>query len=113
MRVASAGMTLLFTVWAYYQLNDLDPFIWVTVYSIAALISLLFLFGRMASWLPLTMAVLCILCAVYLFTQADYGPPLITIEEWREAVGLLVIAAWMSTLLFYLGRGSSLSTQSK
>lgn len=100
LRAASAGMTILFTVWAYYQLNDVDPLHWVTIYAVAALFSLLFMFGKLAPSLALTAGIVCLTYAIYLFTQAEFGPPLITIEEWREAIGLLVIGGWMGVIVF-------------
>ena len=98
LRTVSAGMTILFIVWAYYQLNDVDPVQWVTVYAIASLFSLLFMLDKLASWLALMLGTICLLFAAYLFMQADYGAPLITIEEWREAIGLLVIGSWMGAI---------------
>jgi|GEM_PF-2993160 len=107
LRAATAGMTILFTVWAYYQINDVDPLKWVAIYALAALFSLLFMFGKLASWLALTAGIICITYAIYLLTQAEFGPPLITIEEWREAVGMIVIAGWMGVILFYQRRLTS------
>ena len=110
-RVISAGMTMLFVVWAYYQRNDVDPLLWVTIYVIAALFSLLFAVNKLASSMAITLGIVCATWAIYLLTQAEFGPPLITIEEWREAVGLLVIGGWMGIILLYQKRIANLATK--
>lgn len=107
MRITSAGMTLLFIVWAYYQRNDVDPALWVTIYAVAALLSLLFMFNKLAPGLALTFGSVCMAGALYLFTQIEFGPPLITIEAWREAVGLIVIGTWMGVMLLAQRRAHS------
>ena len=94
-RITGAGMTLLFIVWAYYQRNDADPFIWVTVYACAACFSLFFALDKLATVPAIVFGLVCLAWSLALLTQAEYGSPLITIEAWREGMGLLVIGLWM------------------
>ena len=102
MQIASAGMTVLFIVWAYYQRNDVDPILWVSIYAIAALCCALFIFNKLPLWLPAALGAGCTIWAVYLFFQPEYdGSALIYIEEWREAIGLLVIGLWMGVMIIY------------
>lgn len=99
LRIISAGMTFLFLVWAYYQRNDIDPALWVSLYVIAALLSVLFVFNKRVYGLAMTFGAGCVAGAIYLFTQIEFGPPLITIEAWREAIGLIIISTWMGVMV--------------
>lgn len=101
MRVVGTGMTILFAVWAYYQLNDIDPVLWVTIYIVAAFLSLMGVFTKMSPGIPLAAGGASLFGALFLLVQVEFGQPLITIEEWREAIGLLVISAWMAVLFLF------------
>lgn len=94
-------MTLLFIVWAYYQMNDQDSLIWVLVYLVGAAASVLYIFDRLPALLPLVFGGICMIWAAFLSTQFTYEPPLILIEEWREMMGLLIIAVWMGVLAWH------------
>lgn len=111
MRVISAGMTVLFIVWAYYQHNDVDPVLWVSVYTLAALLSTLFVFDKLPSPVAMTFGAGCLAGAMYLFSQVEFGPALITIEAWREAVGLIIISTWMGVILLAQKRAQSPTPQ--
>lgn len=102
--LASLGMTILFGFWSYYQMNDVDSFRWVMIYGLAGIISLIAATNRLPAIVPIILGALCLGWAVYLSTQITYGPPLITIEEWREMMGLLVIASWMGILSWIFQR---------
>ncbi len=111
LRTIGAGMTILFIVWAYYQRNDVDPLVWVTIYAIAALFSLLFMVNKLASSLALGFGIVCLAGAIYLFSKVEFGPALITIEAWREAVGLLIISTWMGIMLLFQRQAKPVTSQ--
>ena len=104
MKFASAVMALLFIAWAAFQYNDPDPFLWILVYGIAALASVLFLIQRLPAAMPIFFCAACLVWAIYLSTQISYEPPLLAIEEWREMMGLFVICGWMGLLIRALRR---------
>lgn len=96
--VISAAMAILFAVWSYYQVNDQDSLPWVLVYGIASITSVLFIFDRLPAVLPAVFGIACLAWGAFISTQFTYEPPLILIEEWREMMGLFVIAIWMAAL---------------
>jgi hypothetical protein len=109
-RALNAGMALLFLFAAVVQYNDPDPLRWVAIYGAACLASIMAAARR-----PLHPAVVAGIAAVALvwslaimfqgqggaayrhmfdaweMTAAD-------VEEARESVGLLIVAAWMTAL---------------
>ena len=102
MKIASAIMAMLFIAWAAFQYNDPDPFLWILVYGVAALVSVLYLIKRLPLAFPAAFFALCVVWALYLSTRITYEPPLIAIEEWREMMGLVVIGSWMGLLTWML-----------
>lgn len=104
-------MTLLFLVWAYYQINDQDSLLWIMVYLVSAVPGVLYIFDRLPALVPVVLGGICLVWAAFLSTQFTYEPPLILIEEWREMMGLVVIAVWMGILAWHArkqGQGVSL-----
>ena len=106
MKLVSAGMALLFIAWAAFQYNDPDPFLWILVYGLAALVSVLYLIKRLPAALPIVFCTACLIWAIILATRITFEPPLIEIEEWREMMGLIVIATWMGLLSWMLLRAT-------
>ena len=127
MKISSALMALLFIAWAAFQYNDPDPFVWIVVYGLAALASILFLINRLKIYFPLGFLAIGIVWAIILYTQAEYLdletatrecelemgsflsvcewiPQKLTSEKWREMGGLIFISAWMGILTLALGR---------
>ena len=104
MKWVSGGMAILFISWAAFQYNDPDPFMWILVYGLASLASVLFLINRLPLVFPLVFCVTGVIWAVYLSTVITYEPPLIGIEAWREMMGLIVISSWMGLLTWLLNR---------
>lgn len=111
MKITSAIMAVLFIAWAAFQYNDPDPFLWILVYGIAALVSVLFLIKRLPLALPVSFFAIGLIWALYLSTQITYEPPLIAIEEWREMMGLVVICIWMGVLGWTLYRSDNSKAQ--
>ncbi len=104
MKWVSGAMALLFIFWAAFQYNDPDPFLWIFVYGLAALASVLFLIKRLPQAFSQVFCVVCVAWAIYLSTVITYEPPLIAVEEWTEMMGLFVISAWMGLLTWLIRR---------
>lgn len=96
MRTFAALMSLLFFGFAVLQFNDPDPWIWISMYGLPGMLSLLHARGKPIIWFALTG------CCVYLLMAYYWAPHLegrfIDNEEAREAAGLLLSAGWMGVL---------------
>jgi len=126
-KVVSVAMSLLFIAWAAFQANDPDPFLWILVYGLAALASILFLVNRLPIALPGVFAIIGVIWAMVLLSQAEYMelsaavelckeemasmvavcswiPQKLMSEKWREMGGLLFASSWMAILAFVLYR---------
>ncbi len=103
-RIISLVLLLVFGMFAYWQANDNDPVLWVTIYGLVALISLLRLFNIYSR--PITTLIM-IACLVYSFWyigglfewlgSSDKGavfgtmkPDKPYVEETREFLGLIL-----------------------
>ena len=103
---------ILFSLFAYWQFNDLDPEVWVSIYTVAIIFSLFAIRGVFPK-LPLTIVVAsCVVGAIYFFpggvgewVTAEWAQKNLTMktpqmEENRETFGLLTIALVLSPALF-------------
>lgn len=93
----------IFALFAYWQFNDPDPEVWVSIYGVAIIFCLLGVRGNFPK-IPLTLlAIGCILGAIY-YWQGDVGGWISeeveqhnlsmktqSMEESRETFGLLII----------------------
>ncbi len=114
MRIASAVFVAIFLLSAAVQWNDPDPLVWIAGYLVAAGLSLAAFFGRIPI---LPNAVAAIVFGLWFLSLAGTipGAPSEAFtsfemrapghEEPREAVGLLICAAWTGFLAI---RGSRL-----
>lgn len=93
-KIFGAVFTILFLWSAYLQINDPDPILWIIIYVIAALASLLFIFKK----LHFSVAFILMLCYFIgtILNWPDSFEGLTfndmshkNIEEGREALGLL------------------------
>jgi uncharacterized membrane protein len=113
-KIFFAFWSVAFLLFAYWQLNDSDPWIWVPVYIIAAIFSFL-AFKNIYPMAPLgVIIVICCIFAVYLFPesvgdwinfeieQKDLSMKTQNSEEARETFGLLIIA-FILTIAFLKG----------
>jgi len=102
----------LFALFAYWQINDPDPEVWVSIYAVAVIFSLFAVRGIFPKW-PLSLVViLCLLGAVYFFpggvgdwiaaewVQKDLTMKTPQMEENRETFGLLTIALVLIPALY-------------
>ena len=104
-------MSLLFAFAAAVQLNDPDPIRWMAMYGAACALSLGVLFRRRT----MPVAALAVLASAIVWAAliafggpaaSDYGHMFAawemkspSVEEAREASGLLIVAVWMIVLL--------------
>ena len=121
MKFISAVMALLFTAWAAFQYNDPDPFIWILVYGLTALASILFLVNKLSLSFPLVFVLVGFVWALVLSTQIHYKDMAVAVQEcqeemasfvvvcswiprqlvcenWREMMGLVFASSWMGLL---------------
>ncbi|AZQ57704.1 hypothetical protein EJ994_02355 [Maribacter sp. MJ134] len=112
-KVIGCLFTVLFTLGAVVQYNDPDSLVWIIIYAIAAVISLLFVLNRLKIVVPLVLGVLCFAGFVYLYPPDFQGFDLNdgdirTVELGREAFGLLIIAIVFFLYVFGLKRMSKI-----
>lgn len=100
--------SLLFILFAYWQGNDPDAVIWVSVYAVAAIICALAAFGRYLTLITALMALISFVLGLYFFPssvsewvlqewqQKDLSMKTLDMEKARESFGLLIIAVIMA-----------------
>lgn len=91
---------ILFAVGAIVQYNDPDSFLWILIYVVAAIISVLFSLNKLRAVVPLVLGTACFIGFMYLYPTDFQGfgledGPIETVELGREAFGLLIIALVM------------------
>ncbi|MEM9650361.1 MAG: transmembrane 220 family protein [Bacteroidota bacterium] len=91
---------VLFLVSAVVQYNDPDPWTWILIYSIAALVSVGFALGRISFRILLSLGIMTFLGFIYTFPEKFEGfeiggGDIKNIEEGRESFGLLIISIIM------------------
>jgi len=109
---------VIFLLFAYFNLNDSDGWLWVIIYGITAAICALAAFKKWYPKLTLGYIVILLFYAGYLFVSKDgvmdwimeYDTPSIAesmqatkpyIEKTREAFGLLIAIAALSVNYFF------------
>lgn len=103
-------MGALFFVAAGLQYNDPDPVRWMLVYAAAGVVTVLVTAGRNVSRIPVLMVGIVAAAwglliarggagiASYLHMFASWEMRSASVEEAREASGLLIVAAWMALI---------------
>jgi hypothetical protein len=107
-KIFFGAWALVFTLFAYWQFNDPDPEVWVSIYTVAVIFCLLGARGVFPKF-PLTSVVLiCLLGAIYFFpggvgdwisqewVQKNLTMKTQQMEENRETFGLLTVALVLS-----------------
>lgn len=95
----------LFVVSALVQYNDPDPWIWIIIYGLAALVSFGFALGRISFGVLLSLGIVALLGFIYSFPEEFEGfeiggGDIRNIEEGRESFGLLIISIIMFVYAF-------------
>lgn len=99
LRIANAGMLVLFVFWAGFQYNDPDGLLWMAVYGAAAIECVLFLMRRLPRTIAFLYAGLCAAWAAYLAVRVAVAGEFIFDEQGREMMGLLICAGWTFFLI--------------
>ena len=115
MKAYNITMALLFGLFAYFQINDPDPFLWVTIYGVVGLVSLLRIFNIFQSTMTLIILTLILLYAALhfssfwhwlthdnkseLFGSMIYDKP--HVEGTREFLGLLMAGMALSVQFLF------------
>lgn len=118
MRITNIILTLLFVIFAGVQYNDPDPWLWITIYFLMAIISGMAAVGKYPSWLLRGGLLGCLIGLGLLLPDfidwLSNGAESITqsmkaekphIELTREFLGLLVCAAVLSFYLWQSEQG--------
>lgn len=97
--------SLLFLLFAYWQWNDPDPEVWISIYVFGAVMSAFAAFEKFFVNVLFASAIAGLLGGLYFFPtsvsdwilqewqQADLSMKTIDMEEARESFGLLIISA--------------------
>lgn len=105
--------TLLFLLFAYWQWNDPDPWLWIPIYALAALLSAMAAGGKFSLSVLSIFIVLSLAGFLYLYPgavgewiqqewqQQDLSMKNQHMEEGRESFGLLIVALIMSVALYF------------
>src|SRR5262245_29125641 len=115
-RALNAGMALLFLFASVVQYNDPDPLRWVAIYGVACLASIMAAGGRpFHPAVAAGVAAVALIWILAIIFQGQGGAAYrhmfdawemtaANVEEARESVGLLIVAAWMTALAVWRRR---------
>ncbi|EAR01888.1 transmembrane 220 family protein [Maribacter sp. HTCC2170] len=92
--------SVLFLITAGLQYNDPDPALWISIYLIATVVTLGYVFNKVSFFIPAIFGVLALIGFFYLMPETFEGftigqGDIKNIEEAREAFGLLITAIVM------------------
>jgi len=111
-KVFGGVFTLFFVYATAVQLNDIDAWIWVLLYALAAVVSMMFATGRLKKTWCLALFVIYLGLALYHWPASFEGVALqdgmktTNIELGRESLGMGISALIMLVYFFILKRGS-------
>lgn len=114
MKILNLVLTALFALFAYFQLNDVDPWGWTSLYGAVAIVSGFAAFDKYNRYVILGLIAICVIWFLYLIPEfvnwINMGMPTITgkmkatephIEYTREFLGLFIC---IGALLFHYRR---------
>jgi hypothetical protein len=127
--ILNAFFALCFFLFAVFNFNDPDPWLWVTIYLVAAVLCTLAAFKKFFPKVYLAVIALFLVYAFYLFFTKDgvldwvveYHRPSIAesmkatkpyIEQTREFFGLLICIVVLALNFFFMRQKTSLKTHS-
>ncbi len=106
--IAGILFTIIFTLFAYWQLNDPDPILWVPVYGSVVYVSAQAILGKVKRELVSVLFILSLMAGIQLWSEMTAWEGFMTDglamktmnqELAREAVGLWICSAALA--LFY------------
>ena len=112
-KIISIIVGTLFLIFAFVQINDPDPLIWILMYTVIGGICILSAFGYYQKWLTITVLMLAIIWMITLFPGfwqwiryepfsdlvGKMDPGSKYIEESREFLGLLLGVLGLSYII--------------
>jgi hypothetical protein len=104
MRIFAILMAAVFVLFAAFQYNDPDPYLWIPIYLYPALLSVMYYRGRVSKTLLLVSAVVFLAGAIYMWppqwegVELQNGMKTANIELGRESLGLGLVFV---TLVIY------------
>lgn len=115
MTAANIVMTLLFLASALVQFNDPDPWGWILIYGLAAVVCGWAARGRLRWPSPAAVGLASLVWALTLapkvIGEVGFGEMFesvqmhdVRVEQGREMGGLLIVAGWMAVLLLFRRR---------
>jgi len=120
-RILNILLALVFALFAYWNLNDLDALYWVAVYGAVAVLFALAAFGRadrrISGWLTVAVGIWMLVLSPGMMDWIDADMPSITdemqataphIEEVREFLGLFITVLALVFLTFSTPREARL-----
>lgn len=116
-RAVNLVMAVFLLLAAYVQINDPDPYIWIPVYLVPALLSLTIVIRPSASEYPIWRNVcvvhiaLCVIGSIYLLSVvfellSTGSASFLVYEEAREFLGIVIVIIWLSICRFSSFAGS-------
>lgn len=111
LRIANGAFALLFLYAAFLQHNDPDPVPWMLLYGLAAVACIRMVAKRAGWWLATAIGSVAVGWGAMLAPRVFASPPPpgalfgtgmleVAVEEARELLGLLIVAAWMVAIAF-------------
>jgi hypothetical protein len=105
-RILGAFFGLLFISFAVFQYNDPDPLLWMSIYLVAAALSVAAGFGKVSDAVLVTACILYAVGVIYWWPEqfegvgdsmrdAATGALLKNVEEGRESLGLAICSVAM------------------
>lgn len=89
MKITNYILAILFILFAYFQLNDPDPYLWMALYFYAAIVCLFAAYGRINKYLTWTGMGICLAWMAFLLPEfinwINMGMPNIAGEMKAEA----------------------------
>ncbi len=115
MKIVNLLLAVMFLLFAFVQINDPDPLVWIAIYGVTAVLCVLAAFRIFKKWLSLALIVIFAIYAIFLFpsiqewvAQDDMTILFddlakmqhLFVEESREFLGLLICIGALAMHLF-------------
>ncbi len=101
-------MSCVFAACIFVQYNDPDPVMWMAIYAIGLVLTLISIKGSLSQYWYLIAGIAMLATAVYIMLQVEnlnlmdvfssFSMATNSVEEFREAGGLLIQGIWLTWL---------------